>query len=231
MTGFDWSPLFATAKIAAAATVLTFVTGIAAARLVMSLKKGRALADALFSLPLVLPPTVTGFILLMLFGRNSPVGHLLDSIGMKVIFTWQGAALAAAAVSFPIMYRTARGAFESVDTDLTDMARILGCSRMDMLIHVWIPLSWHGIASGLTLSFARAVGEFGATIMVAGNLPGRTQTMSVAIYTAMQGGNREMAYIWTAVILLISFVLLALLNILTGRQYSSRSSEKNERPL
>ena len=215
----DWSPLWISLKIAAVSTFFTFFPGIIAAKAVISMKRLRFLADGLFTLPLVLPPTVLGFFLLIIFGKNSHVGSFLDSAGVDIVFTWQGAAIAAAVASFPLMYRTARGAFEQVDTELIDAARQIGCSRVQTFFYVWIPLSWPGIASGVTLSFARALGEFGATIMIAGNLPGKTRTMSIAVYTAMQSGNRELAFIWTAVILILSLSMLILINFWTGRQY------------
>lgn len=215
----DYSPLWISFKVAAVSSFFTFVFGILAAKAVMSMKKMRFLADALLSLPLVLPPTVLGFLLLLLFGRNSPAGRFLDSAGISLVFTWQGAVLAAAVASFPIMYRTVRGAFESVDSELIDAARIMGCGRLRTFLYVWIPLSWQGIASGLTLSFARALGEFGATIMIAGNLPGKTRTMSVAVYTAVQSGDRDTAMKWTAVILILSLSVLMVFNYWTGRQY------------
>lgn len=215
----DWSPLWISLKIAAVSTFFTFFPGIIAAKAVISMKRLRFLADGLFTLPLVLPPTVLGFFLLIIFGKNSHVGSFLDSAGVDIVFTWQGAAIAAAVASFPLMYRTARGAFEQVDKELIDAARQIGCSRVQTFFYVWIPLSWPGIASGVTLSFARALGEFGATIMIAGNLPGKTRTMSIAVYTAMQSGNRELAFIWTAVILVLSLSMLILINFWTGRQY------------
>ena len=135
------------------------------------------------------------------------------------MFTWQGAVIAAVVVSFPIMYRTMRGAFEQVDKDLIDMARLFGCGRINIIYKVWIPLSWPVIVSGVTLSFARALGEFGATIMIAGNIPGKTRTMSVAVYTAMQSGDRALAYNWTAVILVMSACLLLVINYLTEKKY------------
>ena len=215
----DWSPLWISLKIAAVSTFFTFFPGVIAAKAVISMKRLRFLADGLFTLPLVLPPTVLGFFLLIIFGKNSHVGSFLDSAGVDIVFTWQGAAIAAAVASFPLMYRTARGAFEQVDKELIDAARQIGCSRVQTFFYVWIPLSWPGIASGVTLSFARALGEFGATIMIAGNLPGKTRTMSIAVYTAMQSGNRELAFIWTAVILVLSLSMLILINFWTGRQY------------
>jgi molybdate transport system permease protein len=218
----DWSPLWISFKIAAVSTFFVFFSGVIAAKAVTSMKKGKSIIDGILSLPLVLPPTVLGFFLLMLFGKNSGMGKLLDSVGVNVIFTWQGAAIAAAVASFPIMYRTVRGAFEQVDRELVDAARQLGCSRAQTFFYVWIPLAWHGIASGITMSFARALGEFGATIMIAGNLPGKTRTMSVAVYTAMQSGNRELALKWTVVILSLSLISLVAINFITGIQYKDR---------
>ena len=215
----DWSPLLISVKIAAVSTVITFILGTIAAKAVVSMKRFKFIIDTVFSLPLVLPPTVVGFFLLILFGKNTAFGSFLYRIGIKIVFTWQGAVIAAVVVSFPIMYRTMRGAFEQVDKDLIDMARLFGCGRINIIYKVWIPLSWPVIVSGVTLSFARALGEFGATIMIAGNLPGKTRTMSVAVYTAMQSGDRALAYSWTAVILVISACLLLVINYLTEKKY------------
>ena len=218
---FDISPLFISFKVAAAATVITFFLGILAAWIVHSMKRFRYILDGLLSLPLVLPPTVVGFLLLIALGRNSALGRLLSGIGVDIVFTWIGAVIASTVVSFPIMYRTALGAFEQVDTELVDAARTMGLSDREILFHAWIPLSWPGIAAGTTLTFARSLGEFGATIMIAGNLPGRTRTMSVAVYSAMQGGNRELAYQWVIIILAISLCTLILMNYLEGKRYST----------
>ena len=181
-------------------------------------EKGKGIVDGLFSLPMVLPPTVVGFFLLMIFGTNGMLGSLLASIGMSVVFTWQGAVIAAAAVSFPIMYRTARGALEQVDENLINAGRTLGMSESRIFFKILLPMSRPGIAAAAILSFARALGEFGATMMLAGNIPGRTQTMSIAIYTAMQGGNREKAYVWVAVIMAMSFGVMILMNLWNDRQ-------------
>ncbi|MCR5488323.1 MAG: molybdate ABC transporter permease subunit [Lachnospiraceae bacterium] len=213
------SPLWISIKVAFTATMFTFFFGIIAAKLVAGMKRGKFLADALFSLPLVLPPTVIGFFLLILFGKNSALGLFLERLGISVIFTWQGAVIAAAAVSFPVMYRTARGAFEQVDPELIDAAKTMGFGRAGIFFEVWLPLAWPGIAAGTVLAFARALGEFGATIMIAGNLPGKTRTMSIAVYTAMQSGNREQAYQWVILILLISFAMLLCLNFWGNAQY------------
>ena len=214
----DFSPFWISIKVAACATAITFAAGLAAARLVMLMKRGKGIVDGLFSLPMVLPPTVVGFFLLMIFGTNGMLGSLLASIGMSVVFTWQGAVIAAAAVSFPIMYRTARGALEQVDENLINAGRTLGMSESRIFFKILLPMSRPGIAAAAILSFARALGEFGATMMLAGNIPGRTQTMSIAIYTAMQGGNREKAYVWVAVIMAMSFGVMILMNLWNDRQ-------------
>ena len=208
----DYSPLWISIKVALMATIFTFLLGILAAWLVLFLKKGRALADGLFSLPMVLPPTVVGFFLLLFFGKNSVPGMLLAKVGIQVIFTWQGAVIAAVVVSFPIMYRTVRGAFEQVDVNLLHAARTLGMTEPEIFRKILLPMSWPGVAAATILAFARAMGEFGATIMLAGNIPGETRTMSVAIYTAVQSGDRELAFRWVAVIMSISFVCIFLMN-------------------
>ena len=222
----DLSPLWISFKVAFFATLITFVLGIAAARLVISMKRGKSLADGLFSLPMVLPPTVVGFFLLMIFGKNSLIGGALASAGFSVLFTWQGAVIAAAAVSFPIMYRTCRGALEQVDRNITDAARTLGMSERKIFFKIMIPMARPGIAAATILSFARALGEFGATMMLAGNIPGKTQTMSIAIYTAMQGGDREKAYIWVAIVMVISLVVILLMNLWNDRQSRRNGAKK-----
>lgn len=220
----DFSPFIISLKAACCATLLTFFLGLLAAWLIAPMKRGKSLLDGLFSLPMVLPPTVVGFFLLLLFGNNSLLGKFLDALGMGVIFTWQGAAVASMVVSFPIMYRTARGALEQVDENLIHAARTLGMSELRIFLRVMLPASWPGIMAGTILAFARALGEFGATIMLAGNIPGKTQTMSVAIYTAVQSGNRALAYRWTAVIMAMSFVTILLMNYLTDHRKSKRRS-------
>ena len=222
----DLSPLWISFKVAFFATLITFVLGIAAARLVISMKRGKSLADGLFSLPMVLPPTVVGFFLLMIFGKNSLIGGALASAGFSVLFTWQGAVIAAAAVSFPIMYRTCRGALEQVDRNITDAARTLGMSERKIFFKIMIPMARPGIAAATILSFARALGEFGATMMLAGNMPGKTQTMSIAIYTAMQGGDREKAYIWVAIVMAISLAVILLMNLWNDRQSRRNGAKK-----
>lgn len=211
----DYSPLFISLKVAIIATIITFVLGLLAARLVVSMKHGKTLLDCIFSFPLVLPPTVVGFFLLLIFGRNSIIGDFLIKIGCSVVFDIKGAVISSVVVSFPLMYRTVRGAFEQVDASYIYAARTLGMREWTIFRKIIIPLSYPGILAATVLSFARALGEFGATIMLAGNIPGRTQTISVAIYTAVQGGNRELAYKWTMIIMAISFVSIFLMNYFT----------------
>ncbi len=224
---FDISPLWISVKVAICATIITFFLGILAARYVCTLKRGRVIIDTLLSLPMVLPPTVVGFFLLIIFGKNSPLGMVLYDMGIRVVFTVGGAVIASVVVSFPIMYRTALGAFEQVDTELIDMARVLGYGERAIFTKVWIPLSWPGIAAGATLSFARSLGEFGATIMIAGNLPGTTRTMSAAVYSAMQSGDRSLAYRWVMIILLISMCILLLMNLWSSSRYRTDDRKKN----
>lgn len=187
----DLSPLWISLKVALPATIFTFVLGICAARTVVKLKHGQAVLDGLFTLPLVLPPTVVGFFLLLAFGKNSLVGQFFSQFGFSFIFSWQGAVIASTVVSFPLMYRTVRGAFEQINPEYLYAARTLGMTERKIFRKIMLPLAWPGILAGTILSFARALGEFGATIMIAGNIPGKTQTMSVAVYTAVQAGDRE----------------------------------------
>ncbi|MCM1112624.1 MAG: molybdate ABC transporter permease subunit [Muribaculum sp.] len=218
----DYTPLWISMKVAVTATICTFVLGILAARLVLGLGRWKGVVDGIFSLPMVLPPTVTGFFLLLIFGRNGWLGQLLEKSGAAVLFTWQGAVIAAVAVSFPIMYRAALGALEQVDRNLIHAARTLGMSEAAVFFRIYLPSARPGITAAVILAFARALGEFGATVMIAGNIPGRTQTMSVAVYTAMQSGNRTLAYRWVAVIMAISLATMFLMNCAAGRGGRSR---------
>ncbi len=218
----DFSPFFISIKVAVCATLITFILGLPAARLVVSMKRGKSIADGIFSLPMVLPPTVVGFFLLLIFGNNSVIGKILSAAGMSVIFKWQGAVVASAVVSFPMLYRTARGAFEQIDRNLINAARTIGMGEVKIFLKIMLPASWPGVMAGTILAFARALGEFGATIMLAGNIPGKTQTMSVAIYTAVQAGNRALAYKWGVIIMAMSFVTIILMNFITDHQKSRR---------
>lgn len=218
----DFSPFFISIKVAVCATLITFILGLPAARLVVSMKRGKSIADGIFSLSMVLPPTVVGFFLLLIFGNNSVIGKMLSAAGMSVIFKWQGAVVASAVVSFPMLYRTARGAFEQIDRNLINAARTIGMGEVEIFLKIMLPASWPGVMAGTILAFARALGEFGATIMLAGNIPGKTQTMSVAIYTAVQAGNRALAYKWVVIIMAMSFVTIILMNFITDHQKSRR---------
>lgn len=212
----DYSPLQISFKVALTATLFTFFLGLYAAHRVAKMKRLKGFIDGIFTLPMVLPPTVVGFFLLIIFGKNGLLGQLLSSVGASVVFTWQGAVIAAAVVSFPLMYRTARGAFEQMDRSLIYAARTLGMSEVKIFWRVILPNCWPGVASGTILAFARALGEFGATAMLAGNIPGKTQTMSLAIYSAVAGNNREKAYTWVIIIMAISFLSMYIMNLLTG---------------
>jgi molybdate transport system permease protein len=209
----DFFPLWLSLRVALLATLVTFFLGILAARLVAGMRRGRGFVDGLFTLPLVLPPTVVGFFLLVIFGKNGFIGSLLSQIGAPVVFTWGGAVIASTVVAFPLMYRTARGAFEQMDQNLLAAGRTLGMTEWSLFFKVMLPNSIPSIMAGMVLAFARALGEFGATIMIAGNIPGKTQTVSVAIYTAVQGGNWDVAYRWMLIIIGISFLTIVLMNI------------------
>lgn len=211
--GIDFTPFIISLKTSLVAVFFTFILGIAAARLLMNVSgKAQWLLDVIFTFPLVLPPTVVGFILLVIFGKNSIIGQFLSRLGFFIIFKWEATVLAAIIVSFPLMYRAAKGAFEQVDTDLIWAARTLGLSEFKIFTQIMIPLALPGIASGTILSFARALGEFGATLMIAGNIPKVTQTIPIAIYFANAAGKTKIATLWTLIIIGISFIVLGLMN-------------------
>ena len=218
---FDYAPLWISLRAAVLASAIVFVFGTLAARLCLNLK-GRFvwILDVLFTLPMVLPPTVLGFFLLVLFGRNSFLGGLLNKLGIPVIFSWQATVIAAVVVSFPLMYKGAKGALEQVDMEHVWAARTLGMSEFRLFVKVMLPEAWPGILAGLALSFARALGEFGATLMIAGNIPGKTQTIPMAIYFATAGGDMETAWIWVGVITIVSCVALAVMNHLGKKERS-----------
>lgn len=222
----DFSPLWISCKIAFVSTFFTFFLGIFVAWKVENVKRGRSVIDAILSLTLVLPPTVTGFFLLFIFSKNGELGFRLSKIGLNPLFTWWGGVIASIVISFPVMYRTIRGTFSQLDSTVIAAARTLGMSEFSIFIKIMIPLSVPGIAAAVILSFARALGEFGATIMIAGNLPGKTQTMAVAIYTAMQGGNWNLAFKWVLVIFTLSAIILFLMNLTTENFF--KIGKKNE---
>ena len=205
----DWSPLLISLATSLVATAVTLVAGLAAAAWRQNRAgAGAALIDGIFILPLVLPPTVVGFLLLLLFGRNGPLGKLLLQFGASVVFSWPATVIAATVVSFPLMYITARAALEQVDPHLLQAARTLGASEARIFRDVALPLAWPGVLAGTILSFARALGEFGATLMLAGNIPGRTETIPIAIYFAVEADEIQRAMAWCAVDVSISIVLL-----------------------
>jgi molybdate transport system permease protein len=214
----DLSPIILSLKTAAAATGITFFLGMYAAWKIANMKCAKGIFDVLFTLPMVLPPTVTGFFLLILFGKNTVIGHWMAEHGQGIIFTWQGAVIAAVIVSFPLMYRTTRSAFEQLNGDLIAAGRTLGLSEIKIFWKIVFPNCFPGILGAAILSFSRAMGEFGATIMIAGNIPGRTQTAALAVYTAMQTGNRELAYQWVAIIIAISALAMIAMNGVNKRQ-------------
>lgn len=205
-----WSPVKLSIEIASISTILVIVLGLFFGKVMANRKfKGKVLVDTIFLLPLVLPPTVVGFLLLMIFGRNSPVGHLMEWIfNQPVLFTWWAALIASTIVAFPLMYQSARTGFEAVDSDIENAARVDGANAFRVLLYITLPLALKSIVSGAILSFARALGEFGATLMFAGNIPGKTQTIPTAIYVAIDSGNMDMAWLWVASIIVISFFML-----------------------
>ena len=206
------SPLWLTLKVAALATVLALILGVSAARaLGRKDDLARDAAESLLTLPLVLPPTVLGYYLLVVLGRNGAIGGWLhDAFGISLIFTWQGATIAAAVAAFPLILRAARAAFREVDPQLERAARTLGLNETAVFFRVSLPLAWRGICAGALLAFARAMGEFGATLMVAGSLPGRTQTLSIAIYNAVMAGDDATAQTLVLVALVVAVVALVL---------------------
>ncbi|NMG20895.1 molybdate ABC transporter permease subunit [Brasilonema bromeliae] len=202
---FDLSPLWISLKTSLLATFITFFLGIAAAYWMLGYRgKGKSLIEGIFVAPLILPPTVVGFLLLLLFGKNGPVGKLMEPLGFSIVFTWYGAAIAATVVAFPLMYKTALGAFEQIDSNLLRVARTLGAKESTIFWRISLPLAVSGILAATTLAFARALGEFGATLMLAGNIPGQTQTIPMAIYFAVEGGAIEEAWFWALAIMGIS---------------------------
>lgn len=215
----DWSPLWISIKTGAAATVIAFFLGIYCARKVMKLSTGaRSILDGILTMPLVLPPTVAGFCLLLVFSLKRPFGSFLfQEFDIKIVQTWKGCVIAAAVIAFPLMYRNARAAFEQVDINLLYAGQTLGMSEGEIFWKVLMPSASPGIASGTVLAFARAMGEYGATSMLAGNILGKTRTVSVAIAAETAAGNFGTAGFWTIVIVLLSFVIVALINIVSGK--------------
>ena len=215
-----WIPLLLSLKVAGWATAIDVILGVAVAfGLSRWRSSARELVDSLLTLPLVMPPTVLGYYLLVLLGRRGPIGTWLNKLDIQLVFTWQGAVIASAVVAFPLVLKSARTAFETVDPQFERAARTLGVSETAVFFRVTLPLAARGILAGALLAFARALGEFGATLMIAGNLPGRTQTLSVAVYAAVQAGDDTTANI----LVIVTSVTCVVILLAAGRLLPQRS--------
>lgn len=219
LKGLDWSPLFISLKTGVVATVISFFLGIFAARKVVKTTPGKkAFIDGILTLPMVLPPTVAGFFLLIIFSKRRPFGaFLFEQFGIKIVQTWLGCIIAATIIAFPLMYRNARAAFEQLDSNLIYAGRTLGMSELSIFWKIVIPSAGPGVASGTILTFARALGEYGATSMLAGNIPGKTATISQRIAMVIQDGDYLTGGIWVAIVILIAFIIIVLMNLITGK--------------
>jgi molybdate transport system permease protein len=208
----DLSPLWISLKVSLIATTITFVMGTLVAYQMYHYRgKARSLIEGFLIAPLILPPTVVGFVLLILLGKNGVLGQIFGW-NLGLVFTWYAAILAAIVVSFPLMYRAALGAFEQIDSLLLDVAKLEGASEMAVFCYIALPLAMPGILAGTVLTFARALGEFGATLMIAGNIPGQTQTMPMAIYFAVEAGATQEGWFWTMIVICISLVVIIIVN-------------------
>lgn len=215
----DWSPLYISMKTGIAATIFSFFLGIYAARKVVKAgPKMKAILDGFLTLPMVLPPTVAGFFLLLIFSRRRPFGiFLFEQFHIKVVQTWLGCIIAATVIAFPLMYRNARAAFEQIDVNLIHAGRTLGMSEITIFWKVVVPAAGPGILSGTILTFARALGEYGATSMLAGNIPGKTGTISQRIAMVIQDGDYATAGVWAAIVIFIAFLIIVLMNLVSNR--------------
>lgn len=211
-----WSPVRLSLEVASLSLLLVLLFGIFLARFMYRRKfKGKLVVETVLLLPLVLPPTVVGFLLIMIFGMNSPIGRIIEGIFSEpIMFTWVAAVIASTVVAFPLMYQSCKTGFTSVDKGIEEAARVDGASEWKTFLFITIPLSYKSIISGAILSFARALGEFGATLMFAGNLPGKTQTMPTAIYVALESGNMDLAWMWVIMTVFISFIMLLLSSLI-----------------
>ena len=214
----DWSPLFISLKTGIVATFISFFLGIYAARKVVKTTPGKkAVIDGILTLPMVLPPTVAGFFLLLIFSKRRPFGiFLYETFDIKVVQSWLGCIIAATVIAFPLMYRNARAAFEQLDVNLIYAGRTLGMSDIRIFWKVVIPSAGPGIASGTILTFARAIGEYGATSMLAGNIPGKTGTISQKIAMVIQDGDYATAGVWVTIVMLIAFLVIFSMNFISG---------------
>ena len=221
----DWSPLWVSLRTTGVAIIVIFILGLLAAWLTLRVSnKVKGVLDTVFTIPMVLPPTVCGFLLLLLFGNSTDIGRFFISMGIDLVFTWPAAVIACIVVGFPMMYRTVRGAFENIDANMLDAARTLGWGESKIFIHIMLPLAWPSIAAGTVLAFARAMGEFGCTLFFAGNYAGITQTIPLAIYFDWMGGKTDAAIFWVIVVILVSFLVILFINI-----YSSKTQRYRKR--
>ena len=219
LSKINWSPLFISLKTGFVAIIFIFILGVIGAIAVMKMSnRAKWVLDAIFTMPLVLPPTVAGYLLLLVFSLRRPFGMFLkNELGIKVVQSWSGCVIAAVVISFPLMYRSARAAFEQIDSNIVYAGRTLGMSEFEIITKVVIPAAMPGLLSGGILSFARAIGEYGATAMLAGNVLRKTRTISVAIASEVSGGNFDTGGVWTCVIVLIAFIIVLAINLVTGK--------------
>jgi molybdate transport system permease protein len=223
------SPILVSMKTASVAIVVTFFLGILAARAVAGIRRRglKMILDGVLTLPLVLPPTVAGFFLLFLFGVRGPVGKFfLDFFSVRIAFSWAATVIAAVAISFPLMYRSCRGALEQVDPNLVYAARTLGLSEWTIFRRISLPTALPGVASGAVLAFARGLGEFGATAMLAGNIAGKTRTLPLAVYSSVAAGEMDESYGYVLIIVIISFAVVALMNYFTIQEDKRAGGKK-----
>ncbi|RWR11943.1 molybdate ABC transporter permease subunit [Siminovitchia fortis] len=221
----NYSPLVLSFKTAAIATVIVFITGVVLARIIgRNSFYGKSVVEAIILLPLVLPPTVVGFGLLYVFGKNGFIGKLLlDWFDFQIVFTWYGVLIAAVVVSFPLMYQSAAAAFQQYDLNVENAAYTMGASKWKVFWTISFPLAWPGLLAGTVLSFARALGEFGATLMIAGYIPNVTDTIPLAIYFAVESGNMELAKFWVIIIVALGFSAILWLNWWSKRNMMKHS--------
>lgn len=220
LMGLDWSPLYISLKTGIVACIFSFFLGIYAARKAVKVTPAkRAILDGILTLPMVLPPTVAGFFLLLLFSTRRPVGGFLyGNFGIKVIQSWAGCVIAATVIAFPLMYRNARAAFEQIDANLVYAARTLGMPDAEIFWKVILPTAGPGVAAGTILTFARALGEYGATSMLAGNIPGKTGTISQSIAMVIQDGDYLTAGVWVGIVIMIAFAIILVMNLILGKR-------------
>ena len=226
---FDFSPLWISLKVATTAIFFTFFLGVTAAYILLEYRgKWKSVLDSIFLAPLVLPPTVVGFLLLQLFGQYGWMGKFLQLFRFNIIFTWYAGVVAAVVVTFPLMYKTAQGAFEQVDKNLLGAAKTLGASELQVFWQIALPLALPGVLAGALLAFARGLGEFGATLMLAGNIPQQTTTIPLAIYAAVEAGANQEAWLWTGIILSMSFSAIATAHLWSNKREQGRGKGKRK---